>query len=65
MDWISTKDKLPEHLQRIVFISEGEEEVGIYCNNNPSYPFWGKDAAHPMDCVKYWYPIPQKIPLDG
>jgi hypothetical protein len=60
--WVSVKERLPEHLERIMFISKGVMYIGVL-NRAGGLQEWHTPYSVMRD-IQYWMPLPEK-PIDA
>ena len=54
-NWISVKDRLPEHTGEYTVYS-GDHVTSLFFTNET---FWSKDLKYPIDHITHWQPLPE------
>ena len=59
-NWISVKDRLPEHevVKLLIPYSPSEPDIGYYCQKYKCFRFNGDDGPHDIQPT-HWQPLPE------
>lgn len=57
--WVSTKERLPEYDQIVLFLSEGIVRVGWLWESSNGVDYFYSRGTYSLDDVKAWMPIPE------